>query len=209
MLKILFQGDSITDAGREDRAGGSSMGIGYPVMVAGELGVREPGKYKFTNLGVGGNKIVDLYARFNRDFVRREPDVVSILIGVNDVWHYTDNNEVETDRFEKIYRSLVQDLLEKLPNVKIMIMGCFVLDGYFTHENFELFKKEVPLRAAAAKKIAEEFGLPFIDLQARFDAAMERYPESSHWLKDGVHPAPAGHKLIADAWIETFETLGL
>ena len=135
--------------------------------------------------------------------------IINILIGVNDVWHYTDNNEVEADRFEKMYRILVQDLLEKLPDVKIMIMGCFVLDGYFTHENFEFFSKEVSLRAAAAKKIAEEFGLPFIDLQARFDAAMARYPESSHWLKDGVHPAPAGHKLIADAWIETFETLGL
>lgn len=205
MIKILFQGDSITDAGREDRGGGSSMGIGYPVMVAGDLGVREPGKYAFQNLGVGGNKVVDLYARLNRDFIRREPDVVSILIGVNDVWHYTDNNEVEADRFEKMYRILIEDLKAKLPEVKIMILGCFVLDGHFTHDNFEYFQKEVPLRAAAASKIAAEFGLPFVDLQARFDAAMERYPVSSHWLKDGVHPAPAGHRLIADAWLEAFE----
>lgn len=211
MIRVLFQGDSITDAGREDRAAGTSMGVSYALMVAGELGNREPGKYQFVNFGISGNKITDLISRFNRDFVGQKPDVVSILIGVNDVWHEVDiHNGVDAPRFEKLYRGLLEDLREAMPALKIMIMEPFVLDGSATHEFYEsYFKPEVAARAAIAKKLAAEFDLPFIPLQCRFDEALERYPEPSYWLKDGVHPTYSGHRVIADAWLECFEKLDL
>lgn len=87
--RILFQGDSITDVGRA-RNDPRNMGQGYPVMVAGELGLRFPGKYEFINRGISGDRIPDLVARFGKDFVHLKPDVISILVGVNDVWHEPD-----------------------------------------------------------------------------------------------------------------------
>ncbi len=206
-MRILFQGDSITDAGRS-REDNYNLGRGYPLLVEAELGLKEPAKYEFLNRGISGNRIVDLYARIKADIINLKPDVMSILIGVNDVWHeLSDNpNGVSADKFFKIYSMLIDEVMEALPNIKIMILEPFVLKACSTEGRWEEFDTEVRKRAAMAKKVAEKYGLPFIPLQEGFDELCKSAPES-YWLGDGVHPTPKGHAFIKNQWLACFNTL--
>ena len=123
MKTILFQGDSITDCGW-DRKDPLSLGIGYARLVAAELGFENPSEYTFYNRGISGNRIVDVYARMKADITNLKPDYMSILIGVNDVWHeIAHQNGVAAEKFEKIYDMLIAEILEVLPNIKIMIIS--------------------------------------------------------------------------------------
>ena len=206
MKRILFQGDSITDAGR-NREDDSNKGVGYPTVVAAKLGYEYPGEYEFLNRGISGNRVVDLLARIKVDMINLKPDYMSILIGINDVWHEVGcQNGISAEKYEELYNILIRDLLEALPDLKIMILEPFVLDAAATGEHWEYFHTETIKRAEAAKRIAEKYNLPFIPLQNRFDEACKLAP-ASYWLRDGVHPTSAGHELIAKAWIETFETI--
>ena len=205
-MKILFQGDSITDTLR-DRQNGYDLGRGYALYTAAELGYQNPGKYMFLNRGVGGNRIVDLYARMKSDILNIKPDVMSILIGVNDVWHeFSDNpNGVDADKFFKIYCMLIEEVKKELPDLKIMILEPYVLKGLDTEQNWEAFDKEVRKRAEMSKKVAELFNLPFVPLQEGFDKLTEEYGKSSYWTHDGVHPTEYGHVFIKNEWIKTFK----
>ena len=160
-MKILFQGDSITDAGRV-RDNDINVGTGYPLFIKAALNLEAPGKYEFVNRGISGNRIVDVYARIKKDIINVKPDVMSILIGINDVWHeYTDSpNGVDADKFYKIYDMLISEVKEALPDIKIMIMEPFVIPARATEENWELFHTETLNRAEMAKKIAEKYNLP-------------------------------------------------
>ena len=200
---ILFQGDSITDVKRL-RDDPSSLGQGYPNMVSGHLGLQHPGKYNFINRGIGGNRIVDLYARMKCDIVNLKPDYLSILIGVNDVWHEkSKGNGVSAPKFKKVYGMMLEELKEEFPEIKIILLEPFVLPGTATEDAFEWFKSEVDLRAKAVKELAEEFNLPFIPLQEDLDKLTEVAP-AEYWLKDGVHPTVFFHQHIAKKWIDTF-----
>lgn len=212
MKKILFIGDSITDAAR-NRDNDNYMGAGYATMVAGELGYREPYAYAFQNRGTSGNRIVDLHARIRKDMVNLQPDYISILIGINDVWHeYSGQNGVCAEKFEVLYDMMIQELQQDIPGVKIMILEPFVLPGSktWTEEAYpgrwEYFSSETPLRAAAAKRIAEKYDLVYVPLQEKFDAVNADAPDG-YWLMDGVHPTAVGHALIKEAWLEGFEKL--
>ena len=206
-MKILFQGDSITDAGRS-YTDDENFGTGYPLFVKATLGIENPDKYEFFNRGISGNRIVDLYARIKADIINIKPDVMSILIGVNDVWHdfYENPNGVDEDKFFKIYSMLIEEVKEALPEIKIMILEPFILMDSGTEKNYEEFRSEVEKRAAMAKKIAEKFGLPFIPLQAGFDE-MSKNTDTSYWLADGVHPTPMGHEYIKREWLKEFSSL--
>ena len=210
---VLFQGDSITDASRMREVRGS-LGIGYANYVAGELGMDAPYQYKFYNRGISGNRIVDLYARIKFSFINLKPDYLSILIGVNDVWHeYTSQNGVSAEKFEFIYSLLIEEIRQALPDIKIMILEPFVLQGEKTRTTeeapgrWEHFSSEVPLRAQAAKRIADKYGLLFVPLQEAFDEAERSEPADGYWLLDGVHPSPAGHDLIKRQWLKAFAQL--
>ena len=206
MKTVLFQGDSITDAGRS-REFDDKMGMGYATIVSGRLGLEYPGEYSFFNRGVSGNRVVDVYARIKADILNIAPDYMSLLIGVNDVWHeIRHQNGIDADKYEKIYRIIIEEILESMPSVKIMLLEPFVLLGSATEESWEIFDREVRLRAKRAKKIAEEFNLPFISLQDKFDEAA-KLANPSYWLCDGVHPTSAGHTLIAKEWISAFEAI--
>ncbi len=206
-MKILFLGDSITDVGRNTTNGSLvSIGQGYPLLVDACLSVKYPGEYAFENLGVSGNRIVDVYARIKIDCWNHGPDLVSVLIGVNDVWHEVSRrNGVEADRFYNVYKMLVTDTKKALPDSrKMILMEPFVLKAAATEAAWDTFRAETGKRAAAVRAIAEETGQVFLPLQAMFDDAAKKMP-ASYWLGDGVHPTPAGHQLIAGAWMKAFE----
>ena len=201
MIKFVFQGDSITDAGR-DRDNIASFGVGYPNLVASELMCKYPGEYEFINEGVSGDRIVDLYARIKQDLINHKPDYLSILIGVNDVWHeLNEQNGVAAPKFEKVYSMLIEEIKEALPDIKIFILEPFVLKGCGTERYFDEFLADVKLHAQAAKNVADKFGLTFIPLQDKFDEASKLMPDT-YWLADGVHPTAAGHGLIKDELVK-------
>lgn len=148
---------------------------------------------------------MDIYARIKKDCWNIQPDFISLLMGINDVWHEIgDQNGVDADRFYRVYRMLVEDTMERLPNVKFILMEPFVLPGTGTSEGWETFAKELPLRVQAVRQIAEELHTLFLPLQEMFEKACEVQPPE-YWLMDGVHPTPAGHQLIADAWLNLFD----
>ena len=212
MIRILFQGDSITDGNRYKDPNSRwdlnhQIGHCYVFNIVGNLGRRFPGKYTFINRGISGNRIVDVYARIKKDIINLNPSVMSILIGVNDVWHEINyQNGIETPKFELLYSMLIEEVKEALPDIKIMILEPFVLRGTATEESFDYFNTECKKRAAVARRIAEEHGLTFIPLQEDFDRLCENAPES-HWLRDGVHPTPFGHRMIADKWLAAYRAL--
>ena len=206
-MRILFQGDSITDADRS-RQDNTRLGVGYPRLVEASLGYEEPAKYEFLNRGISGNRIVDIYARIKADIINLQPDVMSILIGVNDVWHELGEcpNGVDADKFFKVYSMLIEEVKEALPNIKIMILEPFVLEGPSTVEKWDVFSTEVPKRAEAAKKIADKYGLTYIPLQKGFDELCKK-AEPTYWIGDGVHPTAKGHEFIKSEWLKAFKTL--
>jgi lysophospholipase L1-like esterase len=211
--RILFQGDSITDCHR-NRENNASMGEGYAHIVTSQLGCEYPGEYTFINRGISGNRIVDVYARIKCDIINLEPDYMSLLIGINDVWHELggQHNGVSAEKFETIYNMMIDEILEALPNIRIMILEPFVLEGTATTstelepDRFSYFKTETAKRQAAAKRIAEKYNLPFIPLQNIFDQACTKAP-ASYWLRDGVHPTDMGHWLIKNEWIKAFHKI--
>jgi len=206
MKEIMFQGDSITDCGRNTNNGSLlSIGQGYACICAAELSAKYPGKYQFVNRGISGNRITDLYARIKGDGWNDNPVLLSILIGVNDVWHGLDwKNGVNPRRFRNIYRMLIEDTLIESPNTKMLIMEPFVLKGSATESKWDEFEPMVYENARIAREVAAEFGQVFLPLQEVFNKATALAP-NDYWLGDGVHPTIAGHQLIANEWLKCFD----
>ncbi len=211
-MKILFYGDSITDMCRSrDNPDHAALGygVGYPNFIVGELSYREPNKYQFVNRGISGNRVVDLYARMKADVWNHEPDVLSILIGVNDVWHeWGGKNGVELDRFEKVYRMLIEDTKAKLPHIKIILCEPFVLKGVATDSAEGQWQHFLQVKeyAKVVRKLAKEYGTYFVPLQDTLDAVAEKHG-AEVYLYDGVHPATAGAKLISEEWLKVFRQI--
>ena len=232
MKTILFQGDSITDCGRYRKATDekqsairpfrdgkllkriTALGDGYPAMVTAELQSKNPGKFRYINRGVGGDRITDIYSRIVADIIKVKPDYMSLLIGVNDVWRNYDSDGTGTgvERFEKVYDIVLDELKAEFPKLKIIIMGAFVIEGSATNNRpddpnrYNNFRNDVAVMADIAKKLAEKYGHSFIDLQAAFDEAVKTVP-ASELSGDGVHPSEKGHKLITEKWLEAFSAL--
>lgn len=213
MKLILFQGDSITDSSRH-REFDDGRGHGYATMVSGALGAQEPYKYQFLNRGISGNRVVDLLGRIRSDMINLKPDYMSILIGVNDVWHEISyNNGVSAEKYEHIYDLILQELKEELPELQIMILEPFVVPGTATDntpeqpDRWERFDREVRLRAAAAKRLAQKYDLPFVPLQDMFTKVCAEAPDRAYWIKDGVHPTVFGHELIKQQWLKAFAAM--
>lgn len=209
-MKILFFGDSITDAIRSREYQGDmispyGIGPGYANSVASELVYSNADKYQIINTGISGNRVVDLYARIKIDCWNYTPDVISILIGTNDVWHNLfNNNGVEMDRYEKVYRTLIDDTKKALPNVKIILLEPFIQEGSATKEKYQDFLK-VKEYAKVVKNIAKDYNLPFVELQKPLDDFAKKYGNDKT-LIDGVHPAIGGAKVIANEWLKVFKS---
>jgi lysophospholipase L1-like esterase len=199
---ILFQGDSITDAGRKKEIPGANdskaLGNGYAALAAGELlGAYPEAELKIFNRGISGNKIPDLAARWQADCLDLKPDILSILIGVNDLWHtfaFGNKYKATVEDFETGYRELLKKTKEALPETRLVICGAFTTR---TSEDFKPLAKY----AAIAEKLASEFKATFVPYQSVFDTALKAAP-AEFWLWDGIHPSPSGHALMCQAWRE-------
>lgn len=207
---ILFQGDSITDCIRS-RENDVDVGTGYPLLVKAELGFEKPEQFDFINRGISGNRIVDVYARIKQDIINLKPDYMSILIGINDVWHeIAHQNGVAPAKFEKIYDMLLEEIKEALPGIKLMILEPFVLKGSATcvaeePDRWSRFDEGAKANAVIARKLAQKHGATFVELQSIFDELDAAHP--GLWTGDGVHPTAAGHEVIKREWLKAFRTL--
>lgn len=207
-MRYLFQGDSITDAGRGNYENPRATGTGYVRLLEADLTFGND-RCEVINCGISGNRVVDLLARWKKDCLNLRPDVLTILIGVNDVWHeFGGQNGVGAELFEQVYRLLLREALRTLPGIRIILMGAYVLHGPATDGEWEVFESEVRVRRDITERLAEEFRLGYVDLQKAFDRALEDTP-AGHWSEDGVHPTAAGHRLISLAWKEKAEEMGL
>jgi lysophospholipase L1-like esterase len=199
---VLFQGDSITDCGRNrevaDPNNSGALGLGYAHLIAAELLAQKPA-LSIYNRGVSGNRVVDLYARVKSDLINLKPNLVSILIGVNDTWHeFRSQNGVSVPKYERVYRDLLTETREALPEVRLVICEPFVLlCGVVTED----WVKEIDARRAVAAKLAKEFNAIFVPFQSAFDEAL-RIAGPLHWTCEGVHPTPAGHHIMARTWLK-------
>ncbi|WP_300843729.1 SGNH/GDSL hydrolase family protein [uncultured Acetatifactor sp.] len=198
-MRYLFQGDSITDCGRGDYGNPYATGCGYPRLLEADL-MAQDGDCEVMNCGISGNRVVDLLARWKRDCLNLKPDVITILIGVNDVWHEFGNHDgVSVLLFEEVYRILLRETFAALPQTRLILMGAYVMPGPATTPDWDVFSGEVAARREVTRKLAEEFGLTYVDLQEAFDEAQKKFPVQ-RWTGDGVHPTAAGHEVIAEAW---------
>ena len=203
-MKILFQGDSITDCDRI-RTDPTDMGKGYARFVKARLSLDYPAKYEFVNRGVGGNRIADVYARMYPDITSIKPDLMSIMIGTNDYpWNEHEKYQV---RFERIFNMLLDDVKSDLPDIKFMILEPFVLPGdRVVAENYPLRREHTERRSEAAQRVAERFGAKFVPMQKALDAVLDQAP-IEYWTIEGVHLTEAGHQILADEWIKAFKQM--
>lgn len=205
MKKFLFQGDSITDANRDDENNDNfGLGCGYALMLAADCLKNRKNEFEFINRGVSGDRITDIYARIKEDIINLKPDYMSILVGVNDVSHeLTQNCGVSPEKFEKIYGMLIEEVTEALPEIRIIILEPFVLKGLHTNERWDEFSTEVGKMAVKSERVAEKFGLKFVPLQKLFDS-LSADGNYRYWSVDGIHPTAAGHQLIKEELYKAF-----
>jgi lysophospholipase L1-like esterase len=197
---VLFQGDSITDCGRNRAAAepntAGALGTGYPLLVAAAALAAHPDRgLRFFNRGISGNKVPDLQQRWAADTLALQPDVLTILIGVNDFWHKLDGRYNGTVQdYEDQYSALLAQTREALPRVRLIVLEPFVLRcGAVDGRWFPEFDG----RRAAAARVAARARATFVPLQAMFDERARAFPPE-YWAADGVHPTPAGHAVIAE-----------
>lgn len=197
-MKLLFQGDSVTDAHR-DRGNPSDMGEGYPRYASAMLQDSFPDTdFEFVNLGISGNRTEHLVARLETDFIEIQPDVVSILIGINDVWHHYAHEFVETtdEQFEQNYRTVL-DAIKARTSAKILMIQPFLLESVDPVK--EELCEELSRKQAIVKRLADEYADVYLPLDEVLHT--EATEEPSYYSADGVHPTPNGACYIGEAYL--------
>lgn len=207
-LTVVFQGDSITDWGRDKTStepnDSGKVGTGYVLLSAAEmLANHPPVEWKYYNRGISGNKVFQLADRWDNDTLALKPDVLSILIGVNDFWHTLLNGYNGTVKvYEDDFRKLLDRTLAALPNVKLIIGEPFALKGgkAISDQWFPTFNDY----QKTAQQIAQDYHAAWIPYQSIFDDALTK-AAVDYWSFDGVHPTLAGCYLMAQAWNKAFD----
>ncbi len=203
-FSFLFQGDSITDGARSrNNDWNHVMGHGYQYIIASKLWYEKPQKgFHFFNRGVSGNKVTDLQARWQKDALELKPDVLSILIGINDAAAFIGgNNAFSVDAYEKEYRQLLAETKAALPAVQLVLCEPFVLPVGKVADKWDDYKRDVQSRQTVVKALSNEHDAVFVSFQQAFDDALSKAP-AAYWIWDGIHPMPAGHELMAREWLK-------
>ena len=200
---ILFQGDSITDGNRtRNNDWNHIMGHGYAYLIAAKLGFEKPAEaFHFINRGVSGDTITDLTARWQTDTLDLKPDILSILIGVNDVdGNITGRFSRNVKDFNDQYRKLLALTKEKLPDVQLVIGAPFLLPVGRIKEKWQQYQDSMKEYQDIIAAIAGDFKAVYIPFQEEFNKALKLAP-ADYWIWDGIHPMPAGHECMARKWI--------
>ena len=203
-IRLLFQGDSITDAGR-DRRNYRDMGKGYPKYAAEQLCKDHPEvEFDFINLGISGNRTDQLFDRLYRDAIALEPDVISILIGINDVWHRYGSGRIETtdEQIALNYRTILKRLKAQT-SAKIVMIAPYLLDC----EDKDDIRNDLNTVLPIIRSLAEEFADVYIPLDEIFEEALKTQPEPKYYSGDGVHPNTNGSMFIGGKYAEAVKAL--
>jgi lysophospholipase L1-like esterase len=205
---ILFQGDSITDGNRGRNADPNHiMGHGYAFSIASRVGADYPEKkYQFYNRGISGNKVNDLEKRWQTETLDLKPDVLSILVGVNDSSSVVFKREpvITVEKYEEIYQSLLEQTKAAFPNILFVLCEPFILKVGRVAENWDAYHSDIVQRQAIVHEIAAKYDAVYVGFQEVFDKACEKAP-TDYWIWDGVHPTVAGHELMAREWLRQVE----
>lgn len=227
---VLFIGDSVTDGGW-GRSGGSMKpsnernhtdlnhiyGHSFMMLCASHLESEHPdAAWKFFNRGISGNTLAQIAQRWQSDALSLKPDVVTILVGINDVYEFMRAKKENLDStfdfasWEKQYRSLLDSLRANNSNVKIMIGAPFISNDGKNGKlsNYAEYERTVRQLAAITKGIARDYNATFLPFNNMFAKLTAQQPRPGYWIWDGIHPTPAGHRRMADLWIEMFEETG-
>jgi len=204
---ILFQGDSITDAGRDKKNQianqQKALGAGYAWMAASHLLIKNPQlNLTIHNRGISGNKVHQLANRWDKDCLDLKPDILSIMIGVNDIWHGLNGKyEGTVKTYEDDFLNLMERTRKALPKTQFVICEPFVLRcGAVNEKWFPEFDRY----RAAARKVADQNNATFVPFQSMFDEAVQ-YAPPKHWAGDGVHPSSHGASLMAHFWTQSVQ----
>ncbi len=197
--RILFQGDSITDGNRGRSADPNHiLGHGYAFIIAAKYGAAFAGmKLDFMNRGSSGNTVRELQKRWEKDTLELQPDVLSILIGVNDQSH-----DVPLDEYERTYEELITQAKTKNPKLRLVLCEPFTLPVGKRKDGYAAWRAGIQARQDVVAKLAAKHDAALVHFQQIFDAACKVAP-AEHWIWDGVHPTYSGHQLMADEWERT------
>ena len=222
MIRILFQGDSITDGNRvrnAEKVGDFNHHIGhsYVFVVTGTLGRKYPGRYTFINRGVSGDTVEKIASRWQTDTLDEHPDVLSLLLGINGNGafdgFFPEGVDEHLKRFDTQYRDLLTSAREQNPALKIIMMEPFALPVGRPENHYDDFMKVFAIKQDIIRHIAEDYGAVFIPIQKRLELLVaETSPilkaagcptdPYKYWLWDGVHPTEAMHNFLAEMWLE-------
>ncbi len=208
-IKILFQGDSITDGGRnKDKEfvwdGNHQIGHSYAFSVSGMLALENTDiQYTFVNRGISGNKIGDILNRAYDEIIEISPDIMTLLCGINDgpVW---DNTPTAPDVFGNTYENLLQICKDNLPHMNIILLEPFYLPVKPHDKHKDIWMQLLPEYRKIIKSLAQKFNVEYIELQDEFEA-MTKYHDTQYWLWDGIHPSEQGHGIIARKLFESLK----
>jgi lysophospholipase L1-like esterase len=197
---VLFQGDSVTDCGR-DRTDLNSLSEGYPGIVAKIYGLLFPEtKVTFVNKGISGNRVIDLLNRYEEDFKAIKPDFLSILIGINDTWRRFDANDpTSAEKFENTYRELLTKVKKDMPNCRIMLIEPFVLNSL---PDRATWREDLDPKIQVVRKLAKEFADYYIPMDGILAKAEVEQYTCEQIAADGVHPTAMGHGMIAEEYLK-------
>lgn len=201
-LAILFQGDSITDGARtRNNDWNHIMGHGYSYLIASRFWFDYPKEdLMFYNRGISGNKVKDLLDRWEEDTIELKPDLLSILIGVNDVASII-ANENSIEAWHDNYKKLLDKTKKELPNTTLILCEPFLLPADWNKEKVDTWETVIHKMQAIVRRLAKDYKTLHVELQGPFNKACQKAP-AKYWVWDGVHPMPAGHELIARIWIK-------
>jgi lysophospholipase L1-like esterase len=196
--RILFQGDSITDGNRgRNEDPNHILGHGYVFIIAAQYGAAFPDlKLAFVNRGISGNKVTDLERRWPQDTIELKPDILSILIGVND------NGNVPLEQYEQVYDRILTAVEAANPKIRLVLCEPFCLPVGKVKENWATFSKGIRAEQEIVTRLAQKHHAALVKFQQALDTACKRAP-ADHWIWDGIHPTYSGHQIMADEWSRT------